>query len=494
MPYKPTIGLEIHAELKTKSKMFCSCENGLGLEKEPNRHICPICTAQPGILPVINKQAVENIIKAGLVLNSEIQKEFKFFRKNYFYPDIPKAYQITSQEAPLAMGGYIKISGRDIRIHHIHLEEDVGKNTHPDGANYSLVDYNRAGVPLMELVTEPDIKSGAEAKLFCQELQHILRALEVSDADMEKGQMRCEVNISVSKDNTLGIKVEIKNLNSFRTVERAVDFEIKRQTEVLENGEKIIQETRGWDDTKQKTFSQRSKETAKDYRYFPEPDLPSIKIGKEWVRRVKCDLPEMPQAKRERFMKQYGFSESNANILVLDKNLAAFTEKVISELKAWLIVLENMEGSKDEIWVNNKQKLVKLVSGWLINKLPPFLAEANQNWENVKITPENFSEFITVIYENKISSAIGQELLKEMVLTGKDPSDIMDEKNMSQISGSVEMDEIIDKVIKNNPEQVGQFRAGKETVLQFLIGQVMKESRGKANPQMADEMLKKKLK
>ncbi len=493
MIYQPTIGLEIHAELKTKSKMFCSCENGLGLETEPNKHICPICTAQPGSLPVINEEAVKNIIKIGLALNSEIQPEFRFFRKNYFYPDIPKGYQITSQEAPPDMGGYIEIGGKNIRIHHIHLEEDTGKNTHPEGAGYSLIDFNRAGVPLMELVTEPDIKSGEEAKLFCQELQHILRALEVSDADMEKGQMRCEVNISLSKDETLGTKVEIKNLNSFRTVERAIDYEIKRQSKALENGEKIIQETRGWDDNGQKTFSQRSKETAKDYRYFPEPDLPPVKISPEKIRRIACDMPELPQAKRKRFMDQYGFSFENAFLIVLDKNLSNFAEQAISELKAWLLSLEGMEGAEDEIWENNKEKLVKLLSGWLINKLPPLMQSSKQNWENIKITPENFAEFITLAYQNKISSAIGQELLKEMVLTGKDPSNIMEEQNLSQISAGGEMDEIVEKVIKNNPEQVEQFRAGKEAVLQYLIGQVMKESKGKANPQTAGEMLREKL-
>ncbi|MFH0856324.1 MAG: Asp-tRNA(Asn)/Glu-tRNA(Gln) amidotransferase subunit GatB [bacterium] len=493
MLYTPTIGLEIHAELKTKSKMFCSCENGLGLETEPNKHICPICTAQPGSLPVINEQAVKDIIKIGLALKSEIQQEFRFFRKNYFYPDIPKGYQITSQEAPPDMGGYIEIGGKNIRIHHIHLEEDTGKNTHPEGAGYSLIDFNRAGVPLMELVTEPDIKSGEEAKLFCQELQHILRALEVSDADMEKGQMRCEVNISLSKDETLGTKVEIKNLNSFRTVERAIDYEINRQTEVLKNGEKIIQETRGWDDNGQKTFTQRTKETAKDYRYFPEPDLPPVKISPELVRKIECTMPEMPQTKRKRFMEQYGFPAENAYLIILDKNLSDFCEQSVSELKAWLLALENMEGTEEDIWKNNKEKLVKLVSGWLINKLPPLMQAADQDWTNIKITAENFAEFITLVYQNKISSAIGQELLKEMVLTGKDPSDIIEEKDLSQISEGGEMDKVIDKVIKNNPEQAGQFKAGKVTVLQYLIGQVMKESRGKANPQMAGEMLKNKL-
>lgn len=514
MKYRSTIGLEIHAELKTKSKMFCGCENGLGLEKEPNKHICPICTAQPGTLPVINKQAVEDIIKIGLALNSEIQPEFRFFRKNYFYPDIPKGYQITSQEAPPAIGGYIEIhppappskpphqnfgvggkggETRRIRIHHVHLEEDTGKNTHPEGTNYSLIDFNRAGVPLMELVTEPDISSGKEAKLFCQELQQILRTLNVSDADMEKGQMRCEVNVSISKNEKLGTKVEIKNLNSFRVVEKSIDYEIKRQAEILESGGKIIQETRGWDDSKLQTFSQRTKETAKDYRYFPEPDLPPVKIGKDWVRRLECAMPELPQAKKFRFIEQYGFPAADASLLILDKNLANYAEKVISELKAWLLALETTEGTEEEIWQNNKSKLVKLVSSWLLNKLPPFMQGAEQNWANLKISAENFAEFITLIYQNKISSTMGQEILTAMVLTGKDPSNIMEEENLTQISAGGELDEIVKRVIDNNSQQVEQFKEGKEAVLQYLIGQVMKESKGKANPQTAGDMLKEKL-
>ncbi|MFC1613025.1 Asp-tRNA(Asn)/Glu-tRNA(Gln) amidotransferase subunit GatB [Patescibacteria group bacterium] len=492
--YNPTIGLEIHAELNTKSKIFCSCKNDLSLGKEPNINICPVCAGQPGSLPVINKQAVENIIKIGIALDGKPQKEFRFFRKNYFYPDIPKGYQITSQEAPPIIGGRILVGDRQIKIHHVHLEEDTGKNTHPEGTNYSLIDYNRAGVPLMELVTEPDMKNGKEASLFCQELQHILRVLDVSDADMEKGQMRCEVNVSISKNEKLGTKVEIKNLNSFRAVEKAIDFEINRQENVIESGENIIQETRGWNDKDQKTFAQRSKETAKDYRYFPEPDLPPVKVGDEWIKRIKSDLPEMPQTKRKRFIEQYGFNQASAHLLILNKNLSNFTEQVISELKAWLITLEGVEGSEDEIWTNNKEKLVKLVSGWLINKLPPLMQEYTQDWDNLKITAENFAEFITLIYQNKISSAIGQKLLKEMIATGKDPSNIIEENDLSQISNGGEIDEIIDKVIKNNPEQVAEFKSGKENVIQYLIGQIMKESKGKANPQMAGEMLREKLK
>src|SRR4030042_6295770 len=320
MPYESVIGMEVHAELKTKSKMFCDCLNGFGLEKEPNVHICPICTGQPGTLPVINEEAVKMVIKTGAALNCQIADNSFFERKNYFYPDLPKGYQISQYQKPLCYEGYLEIVEKRIGITRIHLEVDTGKLTHPKGANYSLVDFNRAGVPLMELVAEPDIRSGAEAKKFCQELQLILRYLRVSDADMEKGQMRCEVNISLREiaeprgvesitfqplsrndaETKLGTKVEIKNLNSFSVVERAIDYEIKRQSELLERGEQIVQETRGWDDSKGVTFSQRIKEEAHDYRYFPEPDLPPLKNLHKIRDNVVIEIPELPQAKRER--------------------------------------------------------------------------------------------------------------------------------------------------------------------------------------------------
>ena len=300
--YKPTIGLEVHAELNTRSKMFCSCANDPN-EKRPNYQICPICVAHPGTLPVANEEAIKKVIKAGLALNCKIAKDSKFDRKNYFYPDIPKGYQISQYDQPFCEKGYLEINGRKIGITRIHLEEDTGKSIHPENADYSLVDYNRAGMPLMELVTEPEITSGQEARAFAEELQLILKYLGVSDADMEKGLMRVEVNISVSKTKKFGTKVEIKNLNSFKVVQKAIDFEIARQTEVLEGGGMVVQETRGWHDKKEITFSQREKESAHDYRYFPEPDLPPLHFEKKYIGEIKATIPELPAGKRRRFAK-----------------------------------------------------------------------------------------------------------------------------------------------------------------------------------------------
>jgi len=328
--YFPTIGLEIHAELKTKTKMFCSCLNDPE-EKRPNINICPICLGHPGTLPVINEEAVKKVIKVGLALNCEISKHSFFERKNYFYPDLPKGYQISQYQVPLCKNGFLEIDGRKIRIRRVHLEEDTGRLLHQK--NYSLVDFNRAGVPLMELVTEPDIKSAKEARKFAQELQLILKYLGVSDADMEKGQMRTEANVSLSKkENELGTKVEIKNLNSFKAVEEAIEYEIARQTEILKNKKKVIQETRGWDDVKKQTFSQREKEEAKDYRYFPEPDLPPLEITPEMIASIRAEIPELPQQRRERFKKEYQLDEKSIEIFVQQKELGEFFEKVISEL------------------------------------------------------------------------------------------------------------------------------------------------------------------
>src|SRR3989344_4720921 len=346
MAYKPTIGLEIHAELKTNSKMFCSCKNDPD-EKRPNVNICEICTAQPGTLPVANEEAIKKVIKTGLALNCTIAQDSKFDRKNYFYPDLPKGYQISQYDQPLASNGSLKFqveSGKFkvVRITRIHLEEDTGSLVHPEGADYSLVNLNRAGVPLMELVTEPDITSGEEAKRFAEELQLMFRYLGVSDADMEKGLMRVEVNISLSKGKTLGTKVEIKNLNSFKVVEKSIDFEIERQQKLLEAGEKVMQETRGWHDKKEITFSQREKESAHDYRYFPEPDLPPLHFTKEYIVDIKAGLPELPAQKRDRFVEEYGLEPAPVEIFVTNKDLSEYFEKVSSEFAEWLSV-ENMK-------------------------------------------------------------------------------------------------------------------------------------------------------
>ncbi len=487
MAYKPTIGLEIHAELKTASKMFCSCKNDSD-EKRSNFNICPVCTAQPGTLPVANEEAIKKVVKTGLALNCEIAENSKFDRKNYFYPDLPKGYQISQYDQPLCMGGYLQIQGKKVRITRIHLEEDTGSLLHPEGADYSLVNLNRAGVPLMELVTEPDITSGKEAGEFAEELQMILKYLGVSDADMEKGQMRVEVNISVSKTSKLGTKVEIKNLNSFRVVEKAVDFEIKRQTEVLEAGEKVIQETRGWHDKKEITFSQREKEEAHDYRYFPEPDLPPMHFDKDYVKEIKLSMPELPEQKRERFKKEYGLDDGSIEFFVANKDLSEYYEKVVSEFEEWTSEEEAGEAHK---------KVSRLIANYLISDVQGLLQgkEFSRQGRDPavagKITPENFAEFIKMIYKEEISSKVAKTVLLDMFNTGSDPSTFVDENNLRQVSDDSAIEKIIKEIIAKNPKAVEDYKAGKQNALQFLAGLVMKESRGTAKPGKVQELLKR---
>lgn len=485
----PTIGLEIHAELKTNSKMFCGCANNAG-EKRPNFNICPVCTAQPGSLPVANKKAIELVIKTASALNCQIAEFSKFDRKNYFYPDLPKGYQISQYDEPLSSNGYLEIAlegdSRKIRIRRIHLEEDTGKLVHPAGADYSLVDLNRAGAPLMELVTEPDIKSGAEAKKFCQELQLILKYLDVSEADMEKGQMRCEVNISLSSGDKLGTKVEIKNLNSFKSVEKSIFYEIKRQKETLGKGEKIIQETRGWDQAKEITFSQRAKEEAHDYRYFPEPDLPPLRISPEKPDSKKI-LPELPAAKRKRFAEEYKLPAADIDVLVSDKKLAAYFEDTASELDDW--------AKEEKISLKGKEHLraIKLTANYLIGDIQYLIAESKTALSGIKITPENLAEFVCIVYNGKISSAAAKTVLAEMFKTGGDPSNIIESKGLAQESGEDALGVAVDEAIKNNPGPVGDYKGGKAAALQFLVGKVMSATKGKANPKIVIEILKKKL-
>ena len=474
--FYPTIGLEIHVELKTKTKMFCSCLND-PQEKHPNVNICPICLGHPGTLPVINKEAVKKVIKVGLALNCEISKISFFERKNYFYPDLPKGYQISQYQTPLCKNGFLEINGRKIRIRRVHLEEDTGRLLHEK--NYSLVDFNRAGVPLMELVTEPDIKSAKEARKFAQELQLILRYLGVSDADMEKGQMRIEANVSLSKkENELGTKVEIKNLNSFKAVEEAIEYEIKRQTEILKNKKKVIQETRGWDDVKKRTFSQREKEEAKDYRYFPEPDLPPLEITPQMIASIQAEIPELPQQRRERFKREYQLDEKSIEVFVQQKELGEFFEKVISELPPNL-------NQKDLL------AMIKLSANYILSDLLGLLKEKKVTDESFLITPENFAEFVTLIYEGKISSKIAKLVLEEMFKTGKDPDVIIEEKQLVLIQGEDELKEIVKKVISENQKAVSDFKSGKKEAIQFLIGQVMAKTKGRAHPQKAREILLK---
>lgn len=474
MAYKPTIGLEIHAELKTASKMFCSCKNDPD-EKNPNFNVCPICMGHPGTLPAANEEAVKNVIKTGLALNCNIAKDSKFDRKNYFYPDLPKGYQISQYDMPLCEKGHLEIGGRKIGITRIHLEEDTGSLSHPEKTDYSLIDYNRAGIPLMELVTEPDITSGKEAREFAEELQIILRYLGVSNADMEKGQMRVEVNISISKNDKLGTKVEIKNLNSFRVVEKAVNFEIKRQEELLEKGEKIIQETRGWHDKNEVTFSQREKEESHDYRYFPEPDLPKMHFEDKYIINIKNTMPELPQQKRERFEKEYGLDSASIEFFVNNKELSEYFEKVISEFEEWTPEEEKGEAHK---------KVSRLVANYLIN------AESTEN-NFEKITPENFAEFIKMIYKDEISSKAAKIVLQNMFETGADPSDIVKENNLGQMTDDSELEKIVNEVIEKNPKPVADYKAGKQNAVQFLAGQVMAKTRGTAKPEKVHELLKK---
>ncbi len=491
MKYQPIIGLETHVELKTESKMFCSCKNDPD-ERHPNVNICPICTAQPGTLPVINKEAIKKGIKTGLALNCQIPQHSKFDRKNYFYPDLPKGYQISQYDMPFCKEGFLKINGnpegkqasygvKKIRIREVHLEEDTGKLIHPEGADYSLVDFNRAGIPLMELATEPDMHSAKEAREFAEELHLIMHYLNVSDADMEKGEMRVEVNVSLSKEEgKLGTKVEIKNLNSFRSVERAIDYEIQRQTELLENGEKIIQETRGWDDIKEKTVSQREKEEAHDYRYFPEPDLPPLHFTKKEIDEIRAGIPELSQHRRERLKKEYELDEKSIEIFIYNKDLGEYFEKVISEFEPKL---------PHERILN----LIKLSSNYLITDLQGLLKGKSVASKEFLVTAENFAEFIDLIYEGKVSSKIAKMVLEEMFKTGADPSHIIEEKGLSQISDEVELEKIIKAIIVQNPKVIEDYKKGKENAFQYLIGQIMAKTQGKANPQLVNKILNKTL-
>lgn len=488
MAYGVTIGMEIHSELKTKSKMFCSCKNGLGLEAEPNVHICPVCTGQPGTLPVPNILAIKAVQRVGLALDCSLRLSSKFDRKNYFYPDIPKGYQISQYDEPLCENGKLCIDDKTFRITRIHLEEDTGKSLHPKGTEYTLVDFNRAGVPLMELVTEPDFTTGKEARLFCQKLQQILRYLDVSDADMEKGQMRCEVNISLypeGADRLSGTKVEIKNLNSFKTVERAIEYEIGRQTEALDSGEKVIQETRGWDEARGATVSQRKKESAHDYRYFPEPDIPPFTFTDSSVAEIRQSLPELPDVKAKRLKEQYNLPEADAFVMTAEREFSEYFENVVSELFAKADAKEMMAPP---------ERAIKLAANYLLTEVRKHLSENAQSINAMPITPENYAEFIALIAENKINSSAAQTVLAEMYRGGdNDPSHIVERLNLAQVSDAGALLVVVDSVLLTNEQSVADFKAGKQNALQYLMGQVMKETKGKANPQMVMELLRKKL-
>ncbi|MBI2628438.1 MAG: Asp-tRNA(Asn)/Glu-tRNA(Gln) amidotransferase subunit GatB [Candidatus Niyogibacteria bacterium] len=485
MEYKLAVGLEIHVELKTRTKMFCACLND-SAERHPNINICPICMGHPGTLPVINKRAVENVLRVGLALGGKIPDYSHFDRKNYFYPDLPKGYQISQYKYPLVNGGALILPGSDrkIGIIRVHLEEDTGRLLH-DGVD-SLVDFNRAGVPLMELVTEPDIFSAIEARAFAEEFQLLLRYLGVSDADMEKGQMRVEANISLGGPAAkLGVKVEIKNLNSFRAVERAIEYENERQEKILKEGGKITQETRGWDENKQKTFSQRIKEEAHDYRYFPEPDLPSLNLTKKEdfdLDALKAALPELPWQKRERLAKEYNLKGDALLMAVRDNKMADFLEKSVSELSEWI---------KDHAL--KEKDLIKLAINYITSDLQALIKEKEGTFSELLITPENFAELMKMVIKNEISSRAAKDVLLKMFLSGGDPSEIVESGGLRQINDEFQLKDIIESVVKDNPGPVAEYGKGKETALQFLIGRVVKKTHGRANPLLAVKILREYL-
>lgn len=488
MRYNVTIGMEVHAELKTASKMFCACKNSLGIEGEPNIHICPVCTAQPGTLPVPNRHAIMAVQRVGLALGCELNLSSKFDRKHYFYPDIPKGYQISQYDEPLCVGGGMEISGKRFGITRIHLEEDTGKSMHPAGADYTLVDFNRAGIPLMELVTEPDFTTAQDASAFCQHLRRLLRYLEVSDADMEKGQMRCEVNISLypeGGDRLSGTKVEVKNINSFRAVERAIEYEIKRQTKVLEKGESLVQETRGWDEGQNKTVSQRQKEDAHDYRYFPEPDIPPFHFTPQYAEELRATLPELPDAKRRRFVSEYALPNADAVILTEEKENADYFEHVASELAAKVQARETLTPTS---------RLLKLAANYFITEVRKELATRRVFIGALPITPENFAEFVALVASGKMNSSAAQTVLRTMYLGGdNDPSHIIERLDLAQLSDTSQLSAVVDAVIQENTRSVADFQAGKERALQFLIGKVMAHTKGAANPGVVMKVLQEKL-
>ena len=486
MKYTTTIGLEIHVELKTESKMFCSCKND-PLEKEANINICPVCMAHPGTLPVINEEAVKKVIKTGLAIGCKIALNSGFERKNYFYPDLPKGYQISQYALPLCRNGFLQTGNKEIRIERIHLEEDTARLIHEKDC--SLLDFNRAGVPLMELVTEPDLTSAEEAQGFAQQLQLIFRYLGVSDANMEKGQMRVEANISISKTKKLGTKVEIKNLNSFKIVRKAIEYEVERQAEVLDRGEKIIQETRGWDEKKQITVSQRIKEESHDYRYFPEPDLPSLNFEEKYIQDIKAEIPELPQNRRIRFKNEYGLKEADIEIFVSNKDLGEYLEQVVSEFHEWYKSKDNRN-----IGLKEYKDLAQIASNYILSDLLGLLGGMSVEDKRFLINPENFAEFIFLSYKKDITSKISKTVLKEMFEKGADPSSIIQEMGLTKIDDKKELGKIIEEVISQNLKAVKDFKDGKEGAFQFLLGQAMAKTKGKASPEILKQLFTKVLK
>lgn len=494
--YEIVVGLEIHAHLKTNSKMFCSCGTGpkgkdykASEKDEPNVRICPVCTGQPGTLPVPNKRAIEDTILLGLALGSKINPKFNFERKNYYYPDLPKAYQITSATNPPVIGGglEIEVDGMEkiVELDHIHLEEDAGKLTHDKSGDFSLVDLNRAGTPLLEIITKPVLASGKEATAFMKNLQSILRYLDISDADMEKGQMRCDANISIRKPGSkeLGVKVEIKNMNSFKMIEKAIEYEANRQAEILDEGGKLEQETRGWDDNKGKTTPQRSKEFANDYRYFPEPDIPPIEAGKgkEFDPVLIADrLPELPKEKKSRFVTEYGLSEHDAHLISSNYIVARYFERVVESIPA------------EAVSSDLKRDVAKQSANYLITEILGKIP-ASETILDIKLSPEMLGELVALVQGGEISGKIAKELIPEMLLTGKTAKKLVSERGLTQISDETELNKIVVQVMTENSAQVAEYKAGKEALYGFFVGQVMKATNGQANPALVNKVLREML-
>ena len=472
--YEIVIGLEVHAELSTKTKIFCNCPTEFGAE--PNTHICPVCTAMPGALPVLNEKVVEYAVKAGLATNCEIERNSKNDRKNYFYPDLPKSYQISQFDRPLCKHGYVEIEEegekKKIGITRIHIEEDAGKLNHNEFNGESLVDLNRAGVPLIEIVSEPDMRSSSDAESYLRKMKSILEYIEVSDCKMQEGSLRADVNVSVRKKGAkeFGTRTEMKNMNSFRSIVRAIDYEAQRQIEVLEDGGKIDQETLRWDDVSGRTFSMRDKEDAQDYRYFPEPDLVAIRLSEEYIQAIKESLPELPESRKERYLTQYQLSQKDAKMLTNSKYMSDLFEKAL------------------EICGN-----AKAVANWLLSDVSRILNEKEMEPDQIPFTAEQLAKMIMLIEKGTISSAIGKKVLEELFENPKDPEEIVKEKGWIQISDEGAIKEVVMKILENNPQSISDYKAGKDRALGFLVGQAMKETKGKANPQMLNKMFLEEL-
>jgi aspartyl-tRNA(Asn)/glutamyl-tRNA(Gln) amidotransferase subunit B len=474
MQYEAVIGLEIHAQLLTETKIFCGCSTKFG--SEPNTQTCPVCIGMPGVLPVMNRKAVEYVVRTGLATNCEIPLHSRFARKNYFYPDLPKGYQISQFELPLCGRGLVEIivegSHREIGLTRIHLEEDAGKNIHGGSGNESCVDLNRAGVPLMEIVSEPDIRTPKEAVEFVKKLRAIVRYIGVCDGNMEQGSLRCDANVSVRPvgEKELGTKAEIKNMNSFRFIEKALDYEIKRQIKTIRDGERVIQETRLWNTDKGITESMRSKEEAHDYRYFPDPDLMPIEFEQSWIEGIRSDIVELPDVKRQRFISDYKLPEQDAVLLTSERSIADWFEQAL-----------DLGGDP------------KSVSNWIMGEMSRLLNDENKQIEECALTPGHLVGMLSLIDKGTISGKIAKTVLEEMYRTGKEAAVIVEEKGLVQMSDESGIEAIVDDILSKSPGEIERFKGGEAKLMGFFVGQVMKETKGKANPKIVNELLRKKL-